>query len=58
MYGNHAQAAAFRLPEPVREVLVAALPEFVGAVAAAVVLGGVAWVWRRFVRKAEGQERE
>lgn len=58
MYGNHAQAAAFHLPEPVREVLVAALPDFVAAVAAAVVIGVAAWVWRRVSRRAGRQERE
>lgn len=58
MYGDHALAVAFHLPGPVREVLVAALPDFVAAVAAAIVIGVAAWVWRRVVRRAGRQERE
>lgn len=58
MYGNHVLAAAFHLPGPVREVLVAALPEFLGAVAAAIVIGVAAWGWRRVVRRTGRQERE
>ncbi|MEU9034651.1 hypothetical protein AB0D45_07015 [Streptomyces sp. NPDC048352] len=45
MHGNH-----------VRELLLAAVPEAVGGVAAAVVVGVAVWVWRRVARK--GQERE
>ncbi|MFB0627849.1 hypothetical protein [Streptomyces sp. AB3(2024)] len=58
MRSDHAQGLALQLPEGVRDVLLAAAPEFVGSVAAAVVLGLVAWGWRRVVRKARGQERE
>jgi hypothetical protein len=59
MYGSCVLAtAAFRLPEGVLEVLAAALPEFLGAVAAAIVIGAAAWVWRRVVRWAGRQERE
>ncbi|MFD8288224.1 hypothetical protein ACFV2B_08315 [Streptomyces lavendulae] len=57
MYGTQLLSAA-RLPESFGDVLLAAAPEFVGSVAAAVVLGAVAWGWRRVVRKADGQERE
>ncbi|MFD8021554.1 hypothetical protein ACFV6G_14125 [Streptomyces lavendulae] len=58
MHSDHVRILAVQLPEAVHDVLLAAAPEFVGSVAATVVLGAVAWGWRRVVRKADGQERE
>ncbi|MFE3763362.1 hypothetical protein ACFXPI_16570 [Streptomyces sp. NPDC059104] len=57
MCGTQLLAAA-RLPESLGDVLLAAAPEFVGSLAAAVVLGLGAWGWRRVVRRAGRQERE
>ncbi|MEU8464760.1 hypothetical protein [Streptomyces sp. NPDC029003] len=51
---DHLRALVVHVPEPVREVLLAAVPEFVGAVAAALFVRGTVRAWRRVF----GQERE
>ncbi|GAA3380316.1 hypothetical protein GCM10017750_37490 [Streptomyces racemochromogenes] len=40
----------------VQELLLAAVPEAVGGVVAAVVVGGAVWVWRRVAGKGQARE--
>lgn len=51
-------ASALPPPEPrqiMEQILMAAVPEFVGALAAALVVAAVTWAWRRVRRKPPTQ---